>query len=1369
MNKRKSFRLRTAVLLICALVIQLHVPVTGAQIKVADTTNAVSGNDSGNNGSDPTVTVRSASSDKAAVPSDKPATKETVTPTPTSVPSKSSEAETPVINISKPTATPVPTALPEPSIAPTPVPTLKPTSTPVAVPSSQGLSDKEDRAAGGGSKFSIKKAVNGITGIFNDSAEDQDIQRDGAGGDTTWQNDYDYSIADGYIILIHYKGSNKDVVVPDKAVIDGSEYTPTIRDTTNRKIKDVFSYNTVIESVDLRNVKISGNTSLNAMFSGCTSLKSVSLNGVVTKDVYDLSAMFWNCKKLTTVDLGSFDTSNVRNMKSMFINCNSLTSLDLSNFNTSEVTDMSNMFSWCTSLTSLDLSNFNTGKVTDMNYMFYQCTSLTSLDLSNFNTGKVTDMSNMFYECSRLTSLDLSNFNTSEVTDMSFMFSLCSRLTSLDLSNFNTSEVTNMDDMFDNCLSLTSLDLSSFNMEKVYTGSGKASILGNCSALTRIEIPCRLNLDVFLPATFVKEDNPSDEYNSLPRYKDTSFTIILKDTYTPVDAIEITGDNVEINDNRITIYKGRSYTFSANVTPFDASSTDVTWSVTDESTVSLVSGNTTAEIKGLKAGETRLRAVSVGKDANGNSKEAYLDITVAEDPDMVTGVEIKDPPTTIGTGTLRSKTLEAVVSPSTALNKKVSWSISPSDGSIATISEQSGGDPKKVRITGVAESSSPVTVTVTTEDGGQVSSCRIYVVKNSVEKIEISSSEYSVPVGGTLTLADKKAVYPEDATVSDVTYTSDNTGVATVNESTGLVTGIAPGTAHITVASVENPEITATFTITVYAVPVTGVTLNRYDLTLLSDGWEGETVALVARVTPDDATNKEVIWRSTSSNVASVDSEGNVTAKETGEADIIVTTVDGGKTAICHVTVEKINVPVTGITLIPPSEAIYVGDSVKLEHSLIPSNATDKRVTWTSDSPETATVVNGLVTGVSPGTTTIRVKARDGGYEAHCTVIVRARPVEVTSIELDPTSYQLYVDENITIKATVKPDNAYDKTITWKSNNPTVATVTSDGVVTAKALGEATITATASNGVNAICEIKVIKLPVRVKEMYISPVKKTIYVGQGFNITATILPTDADIKDIIWSSDNDPIAAVNEKGRVTGKKVGTAIITALTADGGLRAECEVTVKNKPATPTPAPVPTWIPKPGDDEDKNKLRIVDDRTKDCPSKDKVRGYLDRTPGDWYLVITDSDGATIKPRINADSSLTHHHAMFFKIRMLDAAGNEVKDFGKFTIRIPLISDMDLSNGDVRVVAVNGDGLDRSISSSTGRDGDVYYVTFTSNHNGEYAILYTLKKSTVDYYNNYYRALANQYNAANAAGLYNNRVLDHVPRTGYVINPKQ
>ena len=93
-----------------------------------------------------------------------------------------------------------------------------------------------------------------------------------------------------------------------------------------------------------------------------------------------------------------------------------------------------------------------------------------------------------------------------------------------------------------------------------------------------------------------------------------------------------------------------------------------------------------------------------------------------------------------------------------------------------------------------------------------------------------------------------------------------------------------------------------------------------------------------------------------------------------------------------------------------------------------------------------------------------------------------------------------------------------------------------------------------------------------------------------------------------------------------------------------------------------------------------------------------------------------------------------------------------------------MDIHNGTVKVVAVNGDGLDKSISSSTGKENDVNYVTFTTNHFCEYAILYKLNQDVIDYYNNYYRSLANLYNQAyGTGGLNNTRVLDHVPRTGY------
>ena len=140
------------------------------------------------------------------------------------------------------------------------------------------------------------------------------------------------------------------------------------------------------------------------------------------------------------------------------------------------------------------------------------------------------------------------------------------------------------------------------------------------------------------------------------------------------------------------------------------------------------------------------------------------------------------------------------------------------------------------------------------------------------------------------------------------------------------------------------------------------------------------------------------------------------------------------------------------------------------------------------------------------------------------------------------------------------------------------------------------------------------------------------------------------------------------------------------------------------------------------------------------------VDILKGDRYLVITDSDGDKLKPRVNSDSSLAHHHDMYMDIRITDVNGNDMTDFGKCTIRIPLIPEMDLHNGTVKVVAMNGDGIDKSIPSSTGTENDVSYVTFTSGHFCQYAILYTLNQSVIDYYNNYYRALANQSSGPNS-----------------------
>ena len=132
-----------------------------------------------------------------------------------------------------------------------------------------------------------------------------------------------------------------------------------------------------------------------------------------------------------------------------------------------------------------------------------------------------------------------------------------------------------------------------------------------------------------------------------------------------------------------------------------------------------------------------------------------------------------------------------------------------------------------------------------------------------------------------------------------------------------------------------------------------------------------------------------------------------------------------------------------------------------------PDNATDKTVTWSTSDASVASVSNGVVTAKKVGTATITAKA--GDKSATCAVTVAATPV--TSVTLNRTSATLKVNETVTLTATVKPDDATDKTVTWSTSDANVASV-SNGVVTAKKVGTATITAEAG-GKTAVCTITV--------------------------------------------------------------------------------------------------------------------------------------------------------------------------------------------------------------------------------------------------------------------------------------------------------
>ena len=253
-------------------------------------------------------------------------------------------------------------------------------------------------------------------------------------------------------------------------------------------------------------------------------------------------------------------------------------------------------------------------------------------------------------------------------------------------------------------------------------------------------------------------------------------------------------------------------------------------------------------------------------------------------------------------------------------------------------------------------------------------------------------------------------------------------------------------------------------------IGVTSVTLDKTDLTLDVNG----TAKLNATVKPDDATNKTVTWSSNNETVATVDNNGKVTAKAAGEA--IITAKVGDKQATCNVKVTAADVAVESVTLNQSSLELVAGKEATLTATVKPDNATNKDVTWISEKPEIAAVKGGTVTAKAAGTAIIAVTTVDGAKTATCTVTVIPKTVQVSGIQVQGSA-SVYVGGSTKLTATVTPTNATNQKVTWSSNNESVATVGTDGTVTAVSAGTATITVTTEDGQKtAACTVTVLSV-----------------------------------------------------------------------------------------------------------------------------------------------------------------------------------------------------------------------------------------------------------------------------------------------------
>ena len=302
-------------------------------------------------------------------------------------------------------------------------------------------------------------------------------------------------------------------------------------------------------------------------------------------------------------------------------------------------------------------------------------------------------------------------------------------------------------------------------------------------------------------------------------------------------------------------------------------------------------------------------------------------------------------------------------------------------------------------------------------------------------------------------------VSPEAASDRVVSWSSSDRSVVTVDK-TGTVQGLKPGTATVT-ATAEGKSGTCTVTVKAKAVNVTEVTLDKTELTLT----EGETETLTATVKPDNADNRKVTWSSDKTDVATVDGAGKVTAVKPGEAVVTVTTEDGGKTATCKVTVKAKAVNVTEVTLDKTELTLTEGETETLTATVKPDNADNRKVTWSSDKTDVATVDGaGKVTAVKPGEAVVTVTTEDGGKTATCRVTVKAKVVPVTGVDVKPWSVTIGANGTTKLTCTVAPSNATNRNVRWESDNPSVATVDSDGNVRAVSAGVAKVSAVTEDG-----------------------------------------------------------------------------------------------------------------------------------------------------------------------------------------------------------------------------------------------------------------------------------------------------------------
>lgn len=412
---------------------------------------------------------------------------------------------------------------------------------------------------------------------------------------------------------------------------------------------------------------------------------------------------------------------------------------------------------------------------------------------------------------------------------------------------------------------------------------------------------------------------------------------------------------------------------------------------------------------------------------------------------------------------------------------------------------------------------------------------------------------------------------PFNTSQTDIVWSSSNEAVAEVKN--GVVTGKSVGTAIITIASKDNPNVNKECIVNVSReLDKSTVTAVKSDNNIRVN-WSrvahassyilsryNKITGFVGKVYEGSDTEFEDKDLLSGKYVYTVTA---VVDKNDANANLYSNSISEESEAVI------IPEPVTGIEVANDYKhmGLFVGGSGKIRYSVLPGNATNTNVTFKSLNEKVATVdANGVVTGVSEGNADIVITTEEGGFEAKCTV--RVDGIDARGIErVGDKTVTMGLNQTRQLQVKITPSDTTNKNVQWTSSNNSVATVDSNGVVTSKNSGSTIITATTHNGLKTEffieVETPVTNITLNSNEINLNP-------GGTFKLDATVNPSNASNKNIKWISANESIATFDQSGNVAADVAGTTYISAVSADGKVVATCTVNV-SKPVVTKPAKV------------------------------------------------------------------------------------------------------------------------------------------------------------------------------------------------------